>query len=327
MGDRSHRVCVAPMMDCTDRHCRYFHRLFGADIRLYTEMVTAHAVVHGDARRLLAFSAAEQPVALQLGGSDPELLAQAAAIVANGFAYDELNLNVGCPSDRVQSGRFGACLMADPARVADCVRALTGSWRGRVTVKCRIGIDDRDDYPFLADFVDTVAGAGCDTFLVHARKAILSGLSPRQNREVPPLRYDHVHRLKTDFPALRVIINGGIDSVASARTQLAHVDGVMVGRKAYADPCLLARLQAEILDGDDAPVIDRAAIVRQMAEYARAQLAEGVRLRQITRHMHGLYAGRPGAARWRRFLAESATRDVADPDVLIASLEIFDQAA
>ncbi|MGI9331471.1 MAG: tRNA dihydrouridine(20/20a) synthase DusA, partial [Gammaproteobacteria bacterium] len=293
---------------------------------LYTEMVTAHAIVHGDSQHLLEFASAEHPVALQLGGSDPDLLSQAAAIVRDAHPYDELNLNVGCPSDRVQSGRFGACLMAEPERVADCVRALRESWGGAVTVKCRIGIDDLDSYEFLSTFCEIVAGAGCGLFIVHARKAILSGLSPKQNRSIPPLRYDVVHRLKRDFPELTLIINGGLDSLAIASEQLNYVDGVMLGRKAYADPCLLADLDRELLGGA-VPELDRAAVVRRMASYADDQIALGARLHQITRHMHGLYAGRPGAARWRRYLSEVAGRRDAGPEVLLRSLDIFDAAA
>jgi len=326
-GGMQHRVCVAPMMDCTDRHCRYFHRLVSGGVGLYTEMVTAHAIVHGDSQHLLEFAPVEHPVALQLGGSDPDLLSRAAAIVRDAHPYDELNLNVGCPSDRVQSGRFGACLMAEPERVADCVRALRESWGGTVTVKCRIGIDHLDSYKFLTTFCETVAAAGCGLFVVHARKAILSGLSPKQNRSIPPLRYDVVYQLKRDFPELTIIINGGLDSLAVAREQLEHVDGVMLGRRAYADPCLLAELDRELLGGVALPGVDRAAVVRHMAAYAEGQLALGARLHQITRHMHGLYAGCPGAARWRRFLSEVAGRRDAGPEVLLRSLEIFDAAA
>jgi tRNA-dihydrouridine synthase A len=322
-----HRVCVAPMMDCTDRHCRYFHRLIAPRIGLYTEMVTARAIVYGDPERLLCFNHAEHPVALQLGGSEPEVLRRAAAIVRQGFAYDELNLNVGCPSDRVQAGRFGACLMAEPARVAECVHALAEAWGGAVTVKCRIGIDERDDYEFLAGFVGTVAAAGCNIFLVHARNAVLKGLSPKENRTVPPLCPERVYRLKRDFPHLAVVINGGIDSVEAAAAHLEHVDGVMVGRKAYADPCLLRALQARCVEGSRGVPVERAAIVRQMAVYAAGELQRGTRLQQITRHMFGLHAGQPGAARWRRFLADATSRRGADADVLLRSLEIFDAAA
>lgn len=322
-----HRVCVAPMMDCTDRHCRYFHRVLAPDVGLYTEMITARAIVHGDPERLLAFAAAEHPVALQIGGSEPEILRRAAAVVRAGYAYDELNLNVGCPSDRVQSGQFGACLMADPELVADCVRALATEWVGPVTVKCRIGIDAHDDYEFLANFVSTVAAAGCRVFIVHARKAILQGLSPKENRSIPPLRYDRVHRLKQDFPELEIVLNGGIDSVDKAVDELGRVDGVMVGRKAYSDPCLIAALQARCLEGAAPRVPDRAGVVRRMAAYAAAQIEQGGRLHQVTRHMHGLYAGQPGAARWRRCLAETASHRDANAETLLQSLEVFAAAA
>jgi len=322
-----HRICVAPMMDCTDRHCRYFHRLLAPDVGLYTEMITARAIVHGDPERLLAFDAGEHPVALQIGGSEPEILHRAAAVVRAGYAYDELNLNVGCPSDRVQSGRFGACLMADAELVGDCVRALAEAWDGPVTVKSRIGIDAHDSYEFLANFVGTVAAAGCRVFIVHARKAVLQGLSPKENRSIPPLRYDRVHRLKQEFPALKIVLNGGIDSVDKAVGELTRVDGVMLGRKAYADPCLLALLQARCLGGTRPELPDRAAVVRLMAAYAAAHIEQGARLHHMTRHMHGLYAGQPGAARWRRYLAETASRPDADAETLLQSLEVFEAAA
>mgnify|MGYP001822077152 CR=1 FL=1 len=321
------RVCVAPMMDCTDRHCRYFHRLLAPGAGLYTEMITARAIVHGDVHRLLAFDQAEHPVALQLGGSEPEILRQAAARVRAGHPYDELNLNVGCPSDRVQSGRFGACLMADPALVAECVQAMSDEWHGEVTVKSRIGIDDCDDYDFLARFVSTVADAGCRVFIIHARKAILSGLSPKENRSIPPLRYERVRRLKQDFPQLEIVLNGGIESVDMALAELGYVDGVMLGRKAYSDPCLLGVLQAWCLDKKAPEAPDRAAVVRQMAAYARVQMEKGARLHHVTRHMHGLYAGQPGAGRWRRYLAEATARRDADADTLLRWLEVFDAAA
>lgn len=321
------RICVAPMMDCTDRHCRYFHRLLAPGVGLYTEMITARAIVHGDPEKLLGFDPVEHPVALQIGGSEPEILRRAAATVRAGYPYDELNLNVGCPSDRVQSGRFGACLMAEPTLVADCLHALAGEWSGPVTVKTRIGIDDFDDYEFLSGFVATVAEAGCRVFIVHARKAMLKGLSPKDNRRIPPLRYDRVHRLKQDFPQLEIILNGGIDSVDTARAELSRLDGVMLGRKAYSDPCLLAALQAWCLDGVRPVPPDRAAVVRQMADYARVQIAEGARLHHISRHMFGLYAGHPGAARWRRYLAEHASKRDADADTLLRALDVFDAAA
>jgi tRNA-dihydrouridine synthase A len=317
------------MMDWTDRHCRYFFRLLAPDVRLYSEMVTAQAVLYGDRERLLGFDPAEHPVALQFGGSEPDVLG-AATRVANDWGYDEINLNVGCPSDRVQSGRFGACLMAEPERVADCVAAMRGNTDVPVTVKTRIGIDDRDDYEFLETFVRAVAAAGCETFVVHARKAILVGLSPKQNRSVPPLRYDVVYRLKQDFPQLNIVLNGGVESVEAVRTHLGHVDGVMIGRKAYADPWFLANVHAALSPGPPgsrALASTRQDVVDHMASYARRQLAAGARLHHVTRHMLGLFNGVPGARSWRRYLSERANRPVADECVLTQSLHIFDAAA
>jgi len=323
------RVSIAPMMDWTDRHCRYFFRLLTPAAKLYTEMVTAQAVLHGDHDRLLAFDPAEHPVALQLGGSEPVALA-AATRIANDYGYDEINLNVGCPSDRVQSGSFGACLMADPERVADCVAAMRENAVVPVTVKTRIGIDDRDDYEFLERFVQTVSGAGCHDFIVHARKAILAGLSPKQNRSIPPLRYDVVYRLRQEFPALTVVLNGGIETLGAVRAHLQHVDGVMIGRKAYSDPWFLVELQSALAATPGVAAVvagNREDVVREMAAYAGRQLAAGVRLHHVTRHMLGLFTGQPGARRWRRFLSEQAARPDADERVLIDSLTVFDVAA
>ena len=323
------RVSVAPMMDWTDRHCRYFFRLISRDVRLYTEMRVAQALISGDADRLLAHDARERPVALQLGGSEPALLADAVRVAAP-YGYDEMNLNIGCPSNRVQSGRFGACLMAEPAVVADCVNAMMDATDLPVTVKTRIGIDDCDDYGFLRDFVARVAAAGCRHFIVHARKALLTGLSPKDNRSIPPLRYDYVYRLKEECPELSLVINGGIESVSGVREHLARVDGVMIGRKAYGDPFFLARLQDEILDagsGKRGKLPDRAQVLRSMAVYAERQLAAGTKLHQITRHMLGLFNGCPGARRWRRFVSERSARPGAGPDVLIDSLALMDSAA
>jgi tRNA-dihydrouridine synthase A len=313
------------MMDWTDRHCRYFHRLLAPHALLYTEMVTADAILHGDAVRLLRFDRSEHPVALQLGGAEPDKLAAAARIGAE-FGYDEINLNVGCPSDRVQAGRFGACLMAEPSLVAHSVRAMIEAVDVPVTVKTRIGIDDRDDYRFLAEFVEAVAGAGCETVVVHARKAHLQGLSPRENRTVPPLDYERVYRLKRDFPALTVIINGGITSLQAVRTHLERVDGVMIGRQAYQDPWTLALINRALF-APDAPLPEREAIVRAMAGYARRELARGARLNHITRHMLGLYNGLPGARRWRRYLSEEACRRGAGAEVLERSLDLLPVAA
>jgi tRNA-dihydrouridine synthase A len=322
-------ISVAPMMDYTDLHCRFFMRMLSPSVRLYTEMVTAQAVIQGDRDRLLGFDPAERPLALQLGGSDPQMLARA-AVLATPYQYDEINLNIGCPSDRVQTGHFGACLMAEPARVADCVHAMREVTSLPVTVKTRIGIDDHDDYEFLTDFVAATAAAGCQHFIVHARKAILAGLSPKQNRSIPPLRYEIVYRLKRDFPDLRIVLNGGIQTTGEVREHLAHVDGVMIGRKAYSDPFFLADLQAEFmtLPGEavwQAPT--RVEVVRQMAGYTERQLRRGVRLHHITRHMLGMYSGRPGARRWRRYISEKAAQPGAGPEVLIDSLSFVEEVA
>ena len=302
-----HTFSVAPMMDWTDRHCRTFHRLLAPRALLYTEMVTAPAVIHGDRARLLGFDPAEHPLALQLGGSEPGELAQAARIGAE-LGYDESNLNVGCPSDRVQSGRFGACLMREPALVRDCVAAMLKAcapFRVPVTVKCRIGVDDQDEYAGLAAFVEQVQASGCDVFIVHARKAWLQGLSPKENREVPPLNYERVYRLKQEHPQLVVVINGGVSTVDDVRAHLGHVDGVMLGRTAYHEPYRLAEIE-HALHGT--PLPDRDAVLRQLRPYVEAHLARGDRLQHITRHILGLYQGLPGARAFRRVLSEQAHR-------------------
>lgn len=311
------RLCVAPMMDWTDRHCRYFHRLLSPHARLYTEMVTSAALVHGDRLHLLEHSHEEHPVALQLGGSEPAELAQAARYGA-AAGYDEINLNVGCPSDRVQSGRFGACLMREPALVADCVRAMREAVDVPVTVKCRIGVDDQDAYADLQRFTEAMLGAGVEVLVVHARKAWLQGLSPKENREIPPLDYARVYRLKREFPALTVIINGGIGSVAQVREHLAEVDGVMLGRAAYHDPYLLAELDAALWGGTPPT---REAALRAMRVYVEAELARGTRLKHIARHLLGLYHGRPGGRVFRRILSERAHRDDAGWEVVEAALD------
>jgi tRNA-dihydrouridine synthase A len=298
------------MMDWTDRHCRYFHRLLAPRARLYTEMVHANAVLHGDRHRLLGFSAHERPLALQLGGSEPALLA-AATRIAQDEGFDEVNLNVGCPSDRVQSGRFGACLMREPALVADCIAAMQAAVAIPVTVKCRLGVDEQEDYASLLDFVDTVAATGCSTFVVHARKAWLQGLSPKENREVPPLRYEQVYRLKQERPALAIVINGGIVEAAAAHAHLAHVDGVMLGRAAYHDPYVLHRLHGEIYSPDAAPRA-RADLLRGLEPYVRMELARGTALKHITRHVLGLFHGQPGGRAFRQVLSEGAHRPGAD---------------
>lgn len=313
--DDMRRLCVAPMMDWSDRHCRYFHRLLAPHALLYTEMVTALAVNHGDRERLLGFDASEHPVALQLGGSDPEELARATRIGAES-SYDEINLNVGCPSDRVQSGRFGACLMREPVLVAECVRAMREAVAGtrvEITVKCRIGVDEQDEDAALADFVERVAGTGCDTFIVHARKAWLEGLSPKENREVPPLNYARVHRLKREHPQLAIVINGGISSVADVREHLRHVDGVMLGRTAYHEPYRLAEIEHELFG---TPLPDRDDVLARLRPYVEAHLARGDRLQHIARHILGLYQGLPGARAFRRVLSEQAHRADADWSVV-----------
>jgi tRNA-dihydrouridine synthase A len=306
------------MMDWTDRHCRYFHRLLSPHVRLYTEMVTASAVIHGDRERLLGFDPAEHPVALQLGGSDPVEMAEAAAIAAD-MGYDEININVGCPSDRVQSGRFGACLMLTPRVVADCVRQMRRSVKVPVTVKSRIGVDGREDYEFLRDFVGPVAEAGCEVLLVHARIAVLEGLNPKQNREVPPLRYETVYRLKEDFPQLTIVLNGGVRTIEAVRHHLDRADGVMIGREAYQNPWFLTRIEETVFSGQ--PPVSRLAVAEAMTDYARSQLSKGVRLHSITRHMLGLFAGQPGARAWRRTLSEQAPRAGAGVHVIEAAMD------
>ncbi len=306
------------MLDWTDRHCRYFHRLLSRHALLYTEMVTSGAILHSNAERHLRFDAAEHPVALQLGGSDPIELAQCAKIAAD-YGYDDINLNVGCPSDRVQNGRFGACLMAEPQLVADCVAAMRDAVTIPVAVKSRIGIDERDSYAELVDFIATVARAGCKTFIVHARKAWLSGLSPKENREIPPLRYDVVFQLKHDFPDLEIVINGGINTLDAAEALLNQVDGVMLGREIYHNPYLLAQVDARIFR-DPQPLKTRQQIARAMEAYIERQLASGQRLHNITRHMLGLFHGEGGARAWRRHLSENAGKPGAGFQVVLDAL-------
>jgi tRNA-dihydrouridine synthase A len=314
-----HRFCVAPMMDWTDRHCRVLHRLLSARARLYTEMVTAEAILHGDRARLLGFSAIEHPVALQLGGSEPARLTEAARIGAE-FGYDEINLNVGCPSDRVQSGCFGAALMKEPERVGDCVAAMRAAVNVPVTVKCRIGVDEQEPQVALPALIDACARAGVTVFVVHARKAWLSGLSPKENREVPPLDYGLVHRLKHARPELTILINGGIGSLEAAEAQLAHVDGVMLGRAAYQNPALLAEVDGRFF-GE--PARDVNAAVDAYMDYVAEQLPRGVPLNAMTKHMLGLYHGLPGARQFRRHLSENAHKRGADISVLREALSFI----
>src|SRR5690606_20254318 len=303
----AYKFSVAPMMDWTDRHCRFFHRLLTRHALLYTEMITADAVICGDRERLLGFSTEEHPVALQLGGSNPERLATAARIGAE-FGYDEINLNVGCPSDRVQEGRFGACLMAEPELVAECVAAMQATCEVPVTVKCRIGIDDQDSEADLERFISTVAAAGCATFIVHARKAWLQGLSPKENRDVPPLDYNRVYRLKAAHPELTIVINGGIRSLDEAEKHLQHVDGVMLGRAAYQMPYLLAEVDRRIF-GSDEPPVSRREVVERLKPYIERHLARGGRPNNIPRHILGLYHGEPGARMFRRHLSGTDARE------------------
>jgi tRNA-dihydrouridine synthase A len=322
MNPLQHKFCVAPMMDWTDRHCRFFHRLLTRRALLYTEMVTAEAVLHGDRDRLLGFSPQEHPVALQLGGSNPGKLGRAAAIGAH-YGYDEINLNVGCPSDRVQEGRFGACLMAEPALVAECVASMRAQVSVPVTVKCRIGVDDQDSEADLERFVSTVAATGCRTFMVHARKAWLQGLSPKQNREVPPLDHPRVHRLKVAHPELEIIINGGIASLDEAEAHLAKVDGVALGRAAYQDPHLLAEVDRRLF-GDATTPPSRRDVIEALLPYAERHLMGDGRLNNIARHVLGLYHGQPRARAFRRHLSERAPREGAGVGVLREALRLVE---
>jgi tRNA-dihydrouridine synthase A len=300
------RLSIAPMMDVTDRHCRYFLRQVAPGVRLYTEMITTGALIHGDVDRHLAFSPEEKPVALQLGGSEPEALA-ACAVLGERYGYDEINLNIGCPSERVQRGAFGACLMAEPDLVAECVSRIRDSVQIPVTVKHRIGINEVQEYPFMRDFVGAVARAGCRTFIVHARNAILKGLSPKENREIPPLKYDYVYRLKQDFPDLSIVINGGVTSLDEVFLHLKHVDGVMIGRAAYSHPWMLA-----------APGLTRAEVVLKMKAYVEEHKPM---LRHVTRHMLGLYHGQPRARLWRKMLSDSVALARNDAQLLVEALE------
>jgi tRNA-dihydrouridine synthase A len=307
------RISVAPMMDWTDRHDRYFLRLIAPNVLLYTEMLTTGAIIHGDYHRFLRFDSQEHPVALQLGGSDPQALAHCAKM-GEEYGYDEINLNVGCPSDRVQSGRFGACLMLDPQLVADCVAAMRAVVKIPVTIKCRIGVDNEDSYEALTRFIKIISAAGCEVFVMHARKAWLSGLSPKQNREVPPLRYDVVRQIKTDFPGLTIVVNGGIKTLTEVEDHLQFVDGVMIGREAYTNPYLLAAIENKIF-----PSLEnnsRHAVMDKFILYVQKQLEENVKLSSMTRHILGLYQGEKGARLWRRYLSENAFKAGAGVDVV-----------
>jgi tRNA-dihydrouridine synthase A len=310
------------MMDWTDRHCRFFHRLLTRRARLYTEMITTGAILHGNRSRLLAYDASEHPLALQLGGSDPRALADCAAIAAD-LGYDEINLNVGCPSDRVQSGRFGACLMREPQLVAECVAAMRAAMAAPVTVKCRIGVDNQDPEIALRTLVEACVAAGVTTFAVHARKAWLEGLSPKENREVPPLDYALVYRLKREKPELAIVLNGGVATLESAEEHLRHVDGVMLGRAAYQTPALLAEIDARFFGGESRAVEEA---VEAFLAYVARESARGVPLNAMTRHMLGLFNGRPGARQFRRYLSEHATRPGANADTLRTALSFVSRA-
>jgi tRNA-dihydrouridine synthase A len=330
---KSRTVSVAPMMDWTDRHCRMFHRQISRHTWLYTEMVTTGALLHGDVPRHLDFDGAEHPVALQLGGSEPSDLAHSAKL-GQQWGYDEINLNCGCPSERVQKGAFGACLMAEPLLVADCVKAMRDAVDIDVTVKHRIGLDQQESYEFVRDFVGTIAEAGCATFIVHARNAVLKGLSPKENREIPPLRYDYAYRLKRDFPALEIILNGGVRTLDEIDTHLRHVDGVMLGREAYHNPWLMAGVDARYY-GDPAAPRSRDEVLAAMLPYIRTQLAlhgpesagGALRLNSITRHMLGLTMGLPGARRFRQMLSDPKLLAKGDPSLLLDALASLPTAA
>lgn len=314
----SNRFSVAPMLDWTDRHCRYFHRLLSRQTLLYTEMVTTGAIIHGRGD-FLKYSDEEHPVALQLGGSNPNDLAHCAKL-AQERGYDEVNLNVGCPSDRVQNGRFGACLMGEAELVAECVSAMKAEVSIPVTVKTRIGIDDQDSYEFLTNFVRIVSEkGGCEQFTIHARKAWLSGLSPKENREIPPLDYPRAYQIKQDFPHLSIAVNGGVKTLEQAKDHLQHLDGVMVGREAYQNPYLLAHIDQEIF-GLDTPVKKRSQVVREMLPYIEFQLANGASLGHISRHMIGLFQNMTGARQWRRYISENAHKPGAGVEVIEAAL-------
>ncbi|PCD85420.1 tRNA dihydrouridine(20/20a) synthase DusA [Vibrio mediterranei] len=314
----ANRLSVAPMLDWTDRHCRYFHRLLSSQTLLYTEMVTTGAIIHGKGD-FLAYNEEEHPVALQLGGSNPADLATCAKLAAE-RGYDEINLNVGCPSDRVQNGRFGACLMAEPELVAECVAAMKEVVDVPVTVKTRIGIDDQDSYEFLTRFVSLVSEkVGCEQFTIHARKAWLSGLSPKENREIPPLDYPRAYQIKKDFPHLQIAVNGGVKTLEESLEHLKHLDGVMIGREAYQNPYILAQVD-QLIFGLDTPVKKRKQVVEEMYPYIERQLANGSYLGHISRHMIGLFQAMPGARQWRRYISENAHKKGAGIEVLETAL-------
>jgi tRNA-dihydrouridine synthase A len=313
-------ISVAPMMDYTDTHFRYLLRLIAPDIQLYTEMITAQAILHGDKTRLLAFHPAEKYVALQLGGSDPASLAQCARI-GEAFGYDEINLNVGCPSSRVSSGRFGACLMLEPQRVADCVAAMQAAVHIPVTVKCRIGVDEQDSDAALHHFITLIAKAGCSKIIIHARKAWLKGLSPKENREIPPLHYPSVHQIKKDFSHLKIIINGGMTHLREIEAQLPHVDGVMIGRAVCSNPYLLAEIEAAYFPSRS--LLSRVEVIQQFIPYVQEQLKKKVRLNSMTRHLLGLFMHQRGASAWRRYLSQHTYQSGAGVEVIDQALQLL----
>ena len=317
--ETARRLSVAPMLDWTDRHCRYFHRLLSKNVLLYTEMVNVNAILHGDAHRHLDFNAAEHPIVLQLGGSEPDLLARCAKIAKN-WGYDEVNINCGCPSERVQSGAFGACLMHEPHLVADAVKAMRDAADIEVSVKHRIGLDKNEDYGFVRDFVGVLAQAGVRVFVVHARNAWLKGLSPKENRDIPPLRYEVVHRLKQDFPELHISLNGGIKDYSTIEQALNYVDGAMVGRWFYHEPFVLAQADARIFGNDHTLEVSRESVLEQLVEYAQSQIEQGVPLRNMTRHWLNLFHGVAGARRWRAQLSDANLLKSNDAQLLLQNI-------
>ncbi len=320
MPSLNRRFSIAPMMDWSDRHCRYFWRLLTRESLLYTEMITTGALIHGDIARHLAFDSSEHPIAVQLGGNDANDLAHCAKLCEE-HGYDEVNLNVGCPSDRVKSGAFGACLMNHPKTVADGIKAMRDKVDIPVTIKCRIGVDDNDSYEALCNFVSLNADAGCEVFIIHARKAWLSGLSPKQNREVPPLDYPRVFQLKQDFPDLSIVLNGGLKTIDDCQQALKQLDGVMIGREAYQNPSMLHEVDSAIYDANAAEFASTLAVAHRFAEYMDTQLTKGVRLNHMTRHLLGLFNGQPGARLYRRHLSENANKLGAGTDVFMTALD------
>lgn len=316
----SHKLCIAPMMEWTDRHYRYLVRLMTKHTRLYTEMVTSGALIHGDRDRFLKFNQSEHPIALQLGGSEPNDMAQCAKW-GEKAGYDEININIGCPSDRVQAGRFGVCLMQEPKQVANCIDAMREQTDVPITVKCRIGVDNDDSYDFLIQFVDSIVAAGCETLIVHARKAWLKGLNPKQNREIPELDYERVYTLKKDYPNLNIVINGGIDSIHQVKKHLQFVDGVMVGRHAYKHPEFLLDVDREIYGANDAQQIGMSEIISEYAHYVQDNIKQGIPLKSMTKHILNVYQGVPGAKKWRRHLSENMHKQGAGVELIYQGLE------